>query len=436
MDVETIMSTMDAIVSCHGDGQWVPADYAAGAVHNPGIQQNRAEIKRFVAEAVLPLDRRAIVEVGMGTYSNTHSLWRELFQKVITVDIDPALITKHQPRFADERSVFVNGNSHRLATLHEVKRLCPQASAIFIDGDHSYDAVFRDWTLYRHIVSQGGIVAFHDCMSWGVKPFLSRLEKGDINGIVYHVKRIVCSDCLGIAYYVHGKDEDDQRPAFSLICPSRDRPWMLDRMCRSIANTTKNLDDIEVIVAIDRDDSATMKWSKAHDFSFVKVHEFDRQDNLNDGYFNFLAYRVARGKFIQALNDDTEFLTSHWDVFGSEAMEAYVSSFPDRIGYGRCDDGLGTGYACFPVLTREAVNAAGWFFHPEFRTWSADIHLHGMYAGADRCISLPYHIAHYREEDQRHRNRFASLQTSNMGSIPGCVWNLKRYINDGVPMWK
>lgn len=32
----------------------------------------------------------------------------------------------------------------------------------FIDGDHSYEGVSRDFALYRHLIRPGGIVAFHD----------------------------------------------------------------------------------------------------------------------------------------------------------------------------------------------------------------------------------------------------------------------------------
>lgn len=40
---------------------------------------------------------------------------------------------------------------------------------IFIDGDHSYEGVKRDWELFSPFVRQFGVVVFHDTM-WDLKP--------------------------------------------------------------------------------------------------------------------------------------------------------------------------------------------------------------------------------------------------------------------------
>lgn len=40
---------------------------------------------------------------------------------------------------------------------------------IFIDGDHSYEGVKRDWELFAPFVKQFGIVVFHDTI-WDLKP--------------------------------------------------------------------------------------------------------------------------------------------------------------------------------------------------------------------------------------------------------------------------
>lgn len=40
---------------------------------------------------------------------------------------------------------------------------------IFIDGDHSYEGVKRDWELFAPFVRQFGVVVFHDTM-WDLKP--------------------------------------------------------------------------------------------------------------------------------------------------------------------------------------------------------------------------------------------------------------------------
>jgi predicted O-methyltransferase YrrM len=46
-----------------------------------------------------------------------------------------------------------------------------QIDLLFIDGDHSYDGVRRDWTLFVPHVKPFGIVVFHDTI-WGLTPDL------------------------------------------------------------------------------------------------------------------------------------------------------------------------------------------------------------------------------------------------------------------------
>jgi predicted O-methyltransferase YrrM len=42
---------------------------------------------------------------------------------------------------------------------------------LFIDGDHSYEGVRRDWELYSPLVRPGGLIALHDIVEgpeWAV----------------------------------------------------------------------------------------------------------------------------------------------------------------------------------------------------------------------------------------------------------------------------
>src|SRR6185312_3332998 len=46
---------------------------------------------------------------------------------------------------------------------------------IFIDGDHSYEGVKRDWELFLPHVKPTGIVIFHDTM-WNLPPYKSAVR--------------------------------------------------------------------------------------------------------------------------------------------------------------------------------------------------------------------------------------------------------------------
>jgi cephalosporin hydroxylase len=69
-------------------------------------------------------------------------------------------------RFArrDQRLCLLQGDSHSDETLECVTtELAGQPlDYLFIDGDHRYDGVKRDFELYGPLVRKGGLIAFHD----------------------------------------------------------------------------------------------------------------------------------------------------------------------------------------------------------------------------------------------------------------------------------
>jgi len=71
---------------------------------------------------------------------------------------------------------FIRGDSHSLTTKTKLMKhfdptitkpfdeLFPEGilDFLFIDGDHTYDGVRKDWEMYSPFVSRSGIIAFHD----------------------------------------------------------------------------------------------------------------------------------------------------------------------------------------------------------------------------------------------------------------------------------
>jgi len=53
---------------------------------------------------------------------------------------------------------LIEGDSHARDVIDEVHS-CGPFDVVFIDGDHTYDGVLRDWENYGHL---GGVVIFHD----------------------------------------------------------------------------------------------------------------------------------------------------------------------------------------------------------------------------------------------------------------------------------
>ena len=58
---------------------------------------------------------------------------------------------------------LINADSHKDETRTKVIReMRGTLDLLFIDGDHSYDGVERDFEMYKTLVKEGGLVVFHD----------------------------------------------------------------------------------------------------------------------------------------------------------------------------------------------------------------------------------------------------------------------------------
>jgi predicted O-methyltransferase YrrM len=64
----------------------------------------------------------------------------------------------------DQSLHVIRADSRDASTVEEVRRRLPegQVDFLFIDGDHSYEGVRRDFELYSQLAADGGLVAFHD----------------------------------------------------------------------------------------------------------------------------------------------------------------------------------------------------------------------------------------------------------------------------------
>jgi len=223
-EISSIMAELEKWIRCYGNGGFMDPDYQTvgdfGTYAIPdvsGIQQVREEIEEFVS---LLIDRKlngSILEVGLGYYGSTHFLWRQFFERVITVELSHDRVREFGANtrkfygkwvLGDKKSSFLIGSSSSVTTVGKAYGFLTKApvDVLFIDGDHSYEGVLTDWLLYHPLVKKGGMVAFHDAMltgpHLGVADFLEQLKKGEIDGTCHDVKTILHSKEAGIAYYL------------------------------------------------------------------------------------------------------------------------------------------------------------------------------------------------------------------------------------------
>jgi len=80
----------------------------------------------------------------------------------VGVDLDDSFKHNIYLSMIGEDFHFLCENSQSIETFEKVKDICPQFDFIFIDGDHTYEGVKRDFELYKNLLSPRGYIAFHD----------------------------------------------------------------------------------------------------------------------------------------------------------------------------------------------------------------------------------------------------------------------------------
>ncbi len=96
---------------------------------------------------------------------------------------------------------LIRADSHKLNTLNKVKKILNNRTVdlLFIDGDHTYDGVKKDFEMYSPLVNNTGIIGFHDIViskkrsNVGVNDFWIEIKKNyEYEEIVENWKQLRC----------------------------------------------------------------------------------------------------------------------------------------------------------------------------------------------------------------------------------------------------
>lgn len=101
-----------------------------------------------------------ILEIG--TVGSTFFLLSQLSTgKKASVDIRDIRPKLHNFMFGQDWCFF-QGDSQTPEMKQAVSSFCSKFDLIFIDGDHSYEGVKRDFANYRDLLTERGVILFHD----------------------------------------------------------------------------------------------------------------------------------------------------------------------------------------------------------------------------------------------------------------------------------
>ena len=183
----------------------------------------------------------------------------------------------------------------------------------------------------------------------------------------------------------------------SIICPTRDRVHNLERVLISLERTCCDVNNFEIIFICDSDDIASMAYLNQAKARFPKIHMShyarERTEFLNRDYFNW-ALQFAKGKLFWVFGDDLEMVHSEWDKAIFDYLYNFWKGRDDRIAYisVKCDTptppGIDHPFACFPIMSREAVEKVGFFMIPEIPSWCSDYAISKLYYESNRLMTM------------------------------------------------
>jgi hypothetical protein len=239
-------------------------------------------------------------------------------------------------------------------------------------------------------------------------------------------------------------------PIISLLIPTRGRVKNLYKLVENITQTVTNIENIELYLTFDIDDTFTCKaiHEIRNKYAYIRFpyQGILHSDYLNKDYYNEMA-RLSIGKYLWAIGDDVKFISKNWDVVLKEKIEEYLKDKKDRIAYISVKEKDSTAkHPCFPIITREAYQALEMYFHPELMSWGADRCLYEVYNGIERILHIPEigieHLSYHDNKKQIDETAksvkerfFRNPKCHNEVSqnrVPLDIQRLKEYINGKI----
>jgi len=197
---------------------------------------------------------------------------------------------------------------------------------------------------------------------------------------------------------------------FTLFLNSRGRPDLLLKFLQNIQDLTFDLSSIEVLCNCDDDDELTLNIKdQLKQYAFADIEFKERTRDLIAGY----QYSVNRssGKYLFVMNDDAFIRTQYWDVIAWETLENYIEDKPDGIVFGSTTDTsidkIGD-YSSFPIISKKATDALGFFMHPRFNALGGDVGIYRVYQAINRVVNVDVLVDH-----TLHSNRTSIVNPDN-----------------------
>ena len=173
----------------------------------------------------------------------------------------------------------------------------------------------------------------------------------------------------------------------SLLMPTRERLERATTFLQSVVQTASDLSRIEVVIAIDEDDTISTQITSPHpDLRIVKTVG----PRTTMGGLNTRCFEKASGSILMLVNDDIQIRTKDWDTYMIEGDQR----FDDKIYLMHTKDGFkDKAFPIFPILSKRCAELLIDPYPEEYCGDGNDTHLHDLFLrlrdlGEDRFIYL------------------------------------------------
>jgi cephalosporin hydroxylase len=130
-------------------------------------------------------------------------------KKVISIDlgnpINKSIPIKNVSKFKHNKCVYeyIQGDSTNQETINTLKNIISEVDILFIDGNHSYNWVIKDFNNYKDFVKNGGYIIFDD--------YQDNIHSPDVKIAVNNYNTIDVSDLTKGIYFVKIRDENNSK---------------------------------------------------------------------------------------------------------------------------------------------------------------------------------------------------------------------------------
>jgi len=128
---------------------------------------------KWLIDRVVSIKPKTILEIGIERGSSLQC-WGTICDNVFGFDKSIRMLYSNLNKLLSHIQWFQLDSTNDIA-IHIASRL--KIDFLFLDGDHTYDGVKKDFENYSHFVRKGGLIGFHDIHDvGGVNKFWNELK--------------------------------------------------------------------------------------------------------------------------------------------------------------------------------------------------------------------------------------------------------------------